>query len=386
MREVTALAAGPHFRAWLIGNALPLWMSVGFDADAPLFEEQLDLERRPVRTVPRRVMVQARQISVCALATRSGWADLRAPALAVGAAVIERYWAADGAPGWVFALDRAGEVADSRRDLYAHAFVLFALGNLLKLAPGEPSFLQAVERTVTFLEEAFADPIAGGYWDCLPRADALRRQNPHMHLLEAWLELFEATGEHRFLDRAEQLVRLARACFLDPRAGTLREFFDDRWQVSPAPGQGIVEPGHQFEWAWLFRRYERLAGGNEDGAVTALVRSALTHGVDPATGRILDQVGEDGAPLQRSSRCWPYCEAVKSLAVETARGGGDHRALIDAMLNRLLAAYCRADLHGGWIDHLDEQDRAASKVMPASTLYHLAFALAEWEAAFGSDG
>lgn len=368
----------------MVGRALPLWMGAGYDPEARLFEEQLSFAGEPVRSVPRRVMVQARQISVCALATRRGWADLRPQVLETGATLIERYWAADGDEGWVFSLNRDGSVADGKRDLYAHAFVLFALAGMLSLAPGDPSVVAAVERTVAFIDGAFADLAEGGCWDCLPRPDAFRRQNPHMHLLEAWLELYEATGERRFLERAEQLVRLGRTRFMDPDAGMLRELFDDHWNVAPAPGQGAVEPGHQFEWAWLFRRYERLAGADEQASVSALVRSALAHGVHPASGRILDQIGEDGAPVQRSSRCWPYCEAVKSLSVETARGAADHRSLIDTMIGRVLHRYCRPELNGGWVDHLDEHDQPISKMMPASTLYHLAFALGEWEDAFGS--
>ena len=153
------------------------------------FEEQLDFAAAPVLTTPRRVMVQARQISVYAAAALSGRYPEGAPlALRAARSMIATYLNADGAPGWAFAADRAGRIVDSRRDLYAHAFVLFALAWAMRLER-DPAFEAAVDATLAFLDDAFADPVHGGYWDCLPRADEKRRQNPHMHLFEALIAL-----------------------------------------------------------------------------------------------------------------------------------------------------------------------------------------------------
>jgi mannose/cellobiose epimerase-like protein (N-acyl-D-glucosamine 2-epimerase family) len=383
--EVTSSAplqsasAGAGFRTWAIEKALPLWSTTGYDSAGGLFEEQLTLSGEPVRSAPRRVMVQARQLSVYSLADRRGWATSRDLALETGVTVIEQYWAADGEPGWVFSLNRDGSVHDGKRDLYAHAFALFALAGLLKLQPGEPRFVEAIDATTAVLDETFADPIHGGLWDCLPRPDDLRRQNPHMHLLEAWLELFEATGEPGYLARADSLVQLASDHFVDEGSGALREFYRDDWSVFPAAGEGSVEPGHQFEWAWLLRRYRTLGGTRDEVPVERLVESALRSGVDYSSGRILDEVGEDGIARERSSRSWPYCEAIKSLSVETTAGSGDHGELIDLLWRRLSTEYCRPELEGGWIDRLDAEDEPLSTVMPASTLYHLMVALSEWE-------
>ncbi|MGF1611083.1 MAG: hypothetical protein ACFCUQ_16885, partial [Kiloniellales bacterium] len=62
-----------------------------------------------------------------------------------------------------------------------------------------------------------------------------------------------------------------------------------------------------------------------------------------------------------------------ALAGEAARGATGLEGGIAAILERLLTAHCRAG--GGWVDHLDADDRPISKAMPASTLYHLTFGL-----------
>jgi mannose-6-phosphate isomerase len=362
-----------HSARWLRSEALPLWSTRGFDAARGAFEEQLDFAGDPVLRVPRRVMVQARQIASFAAAALSGcYPEGRALALTAGHALCRHYHAVDGAAGWVFSVDREGRVVDGRRDLYAHAFVLFALAWLLRL-DRDRVFEEGAQATLDFIDRQLADAEHGGYWDCLPRPDALRRQNPHMHLFEALLALFETTGRDDLLERCRALRDLAVTRFLDPATGALRECFDESWRVVPAPGQGSVEPGHLFEWAWLLRRYEAVGGGDQRASVEALIALAMTAGLDRDSGRIVDEIGEDGQVRRASSRAWPHAEALKALASEAGRGDRRQEVAITAILERLMTAHCRPG--GGWVDHLDADDRPISRVMPASTLYHLYFGL-----------
>jgi mannose-6-phosphate isomerase len=288
--------------------------------------------------------------------------------------VIERYHGTDGQPGWVFSIDREGRPIDGKRDLYAHAFVLFALAHAMRIER-DPAFAAAVEATLGFIDTAFADVRHGGFWDCLPRPDALRRQNPHMHLFEALIALHEATGRADILARGRALRDLAITRFLDLETGAVREYFEDDWRVHPVPGAGSVEPGHLFEWAWLLRRWQAVSGEDETAAVAAILRFAAGRGLDAACGRIVDEIGEDGRTRSAASRSWPHAEALKALATEAMLAADAPDPAVAAILTRLLDLYCRGELAGGWVDHCDEADRPISKVMPASTLYHLYFGL-----------
>lgn len=369
---------------WLRESALPLWASRGFDAGRGAFEEQLAFSGAPVTNVARRVMVQARQTSVYASAALSGrYPQGAALALRAARAMIATYLAADGARGWAFSADRAGRIVDAKRDLYAHAFVLLGLAWATRLER-DPMFEAATTATLEMLDEAFADPINGGYWDCLPRSGVLRRQNPHMHLFEAFIALYETTRRDEVLARCRRLREFALARFIDPATGALRECFDDRWAVHPKPGAGSVEPGHLFEWAWLLRRYQAASGQDQSGPAAALIGMAARNGLDAASGRIFDEIGEDGQVRAASSRSWPHAEALKALAEEAARGNLDHSAAMAPILVRLRDVYCRSELNGGWVDHVDAQDRPISKTMPASTLYHLYFGIAAIEDSLGS--
>src|SRR5438046_9470633 len=67
-REITSILT-----ALMVDRSLPLWSLEGWDATAGGFVERLDIEGRADRFTPRRVRVQARQISCFAKAAQLGW-------------------------------------------------------------------------------------------------------------------------------------------------------------------------------------------------------------------------------------------------------------------------------------------------------------------------
>lgn len=365
---------------WLRQRALPLWASRGFDKQGNAFEEQLDFSGAPVTGCARRLVVQARQVSVYAASALAGvFPEGATFALRAAHSMIENYFERDGAAGWAFSSDRFGHLVNPKRDLYAHAFAIFALAWAMRLEQ-DRSFEAALAGTLGFLDRCLADDVRGGYWDGLPRPDALRRQNPHMHLFEAYLALYETTRRDDVLERCRKLHELALSRFFDPSSGMIREYYDDRWIVYPAPGAGSVEPGHLFEWAWLLRRFESASGLNQDRPICSLIGAALRTGINATRGRVVDEIGEDGHVRSESSRSWPHAEALKALSEETKLGNYDYSGLIGSIFTRFRAVYCLDRLDGGWVDHVDASDNPISKTMPASTFYHAYFGIVAAEA------
>lgn len=217
-----AIAGGSR---WLRHCALPFWATRGFDERHNAFEEQLDFSGSPVMGVARRLMVQARQVSVYAAAALSGaFPEGAALSLRAARSMIDTFFERDGAPGWAFSSDRSGRLVDTKRDLYAHAFTIFALAWAMRLDQ-DWRFEAALAGTLGFLERCLADGVSGGYWDCLPRPDALRRQNAHMHLFEAYLALYETTRHDNVLELCQKLHELALRRFHNPSSGAIREYF-----------------------------------------------------------------------------------------------------------------------------------------------------------------
>ena len=361
---------------WIRGEALPLWATAGFDAEAGRFEEALTFGCRPRPDVSIRLLVQARQIFVYSLAQRRRWHP-GAAALAERAfgSMRRDYCRRNGRDGWVFSIARDGTVADSTRDLYAHAFVLLAIAAHVQ-ATGMRAELALAHETLAFLDREMTAPLGGGYAEAWPPRDTPRRQNPHMHLFEALLALWECSGDCAFLARANDLFQLFASKFFQAGQGVLLEYFDDALQ--PPRGSGaIVEPGHHFEWCWLLRRYERHTGDSRVGEIVErLYQHANSAGFD-ADGLIMDELRPDGTILKASRRLWPMTEAIKSDLVEARRGRTGAAARAAALTQALHGRFLAPAPKGGWVDRLGPDGSPSVGFMPATSLYHLAGAVDE---------
>lgn len=365
-------------------QALPLWAVPGFDVEAGRFEEGLSFGREPRRQVPIRLLVQARQIFVYALAERRQWYPGSKHIVERAFAAMKRdYFRPDGRDGWAFSIARDGSVVDATRDLYAHAFVLLAVASYVR-ATGEKQGLVVARDTIAFLDREMTAPLGGGYLETLPSREGPRRQNPHMHLFEAMLALWECSGDRMFLERSGQLFDLFLTRFLQDRQGVLLEYFDSSLRPLSGPG-ATVEPGHHFEWCWLLRRYERASGDSRAGSIIErLYDHAGRTGFD-ADGLLVDEVRPDGAVAKASRRLWPMTEAIKSDLAEALRGrlGAMERAV--ASTQALHRRFLAPAPEGGWVDRLDRDGTPLGDFMPATSLYHLAGAVDEL-AGFPADG
>jgi mannose-6-phosphate isomerase len=370
--DVTVAWPVERVRAWMRDTALPLWLAQGIDRQHGGFEEALSLEGARIPGLTKRVRVQARQIYVMSHAALLGFhKDATLAAARAGFEfLIAKAPHAEG--GFVHLLKPDGSVADAKRDAYDHAFILLALGWFYRVT-GEPAALDWIERTLGFLDAAFAQA-DGSVLESLPPA-LPRRQNPHMHLFEAMLSLFEATGDRRFLERAKRLHALFAAHFFD---GTvLREFFEPDWKPLPAPAGTIIEPGHHCEWVWLLDKYERLTGEATGPARRALIDFALRHGRDPASQLLVDEIDSHGAMLRPTMRCWPQTEGLKAVLTFAERGEGWALNEVALFANGLLGRYLATNPAGLWQDQFDAAGAGLAKQVPASTLYHVFLAFAE---------
>lgn len=234
-RQEKLLASLERARNWAIDEALPYWALYGFDRWLGAFHERVDLDGHPMSLAQRRTMSQARQIYVFSHAELLGWHP-SAGALAVKAAdsLIRRHWRADGKEGWVFSIAPDGGVADLRRDAYAHAFAAYVAGLGLPRPAPSNRFRDVADQDVS--RHGYAAGRAGvrrrAGWRSA--SGQLAAQNPHMHLFEACLAWYEATGEARYLGRAGEIFGLFSTRFLQPSgiSANITTTAGCRWKAS----------------------------------------------------------------------------------------------------------------------------------------------------------
>jgi mannose-6-phosphate isomerase len=322
-------------------------------------------------------MVQARQLYVLSHAALLGDTSGR-DAAARGYEFLLRHYRDRAHGGWYFRAADPGEPMDRGKDLYGHAFLLFALAYLHR-AFAAPDAVALAAATYDELLANMANP-AGGFWD---RTDAawqpepgVQRQNPHMHLLEALLALHEATHDSWWLTEAERLVRLFLDRFYDRPTGTLGEFFSADWQPHPERGN-IVEAGHHYEWVWLLHKF-RQAGGTAAVAAASerLFAVAVAHGSDPEHGGIHDQIDRAGAALLTTRRIWPVTEAIKAQVARIEAGLAVPAGEPDRLIGQLFRDFLRPE-RDGWVETMTREGQPLQTTLPGSTPYHIFLAAAE---------
>lgn len=354
-----------EIRNWLFDVCLPVWADAAWDNRHGGFVEALGLDGSPLAASPRRGRVAPRQIFAFSKAKMLGWNDPRADRLiADGLDWLDtRGRSQSGA--WASLLSPAGEALDPTATLYDHAFIALA-GAWAYRACGEVRAREMAEEALTIIESRMADPLNGGYFDSEHR-NAPRRSNPHMHLLEAALSLYQATSDSAVLDLALSVVELFESRFFDVRSGALTEFFGSDWSRTEDDAGRLSEPGHCYEWAVLLAFFEEAEGRDLVSWRRRLIQFADCTGRGPA-GFAYDAVTTDKRVLKSTRRLWPQLEMFRARLFhpETAAPGEAER-----LLTCIQASYLSDGPQGGWMDAYDENGRPCAPHVPASMLYHI---------------
>ena len=320
------------------------------------------LDGEPIEA-PLRARVQARQVYVYATAGALGWTGPWRQAMHGGEAFIAKaFRRSDGLYRTKVAQD--GAPIDDTPHLYDHAFFLFAAAAIAQAEPARTAELetQALE-LLAAIEAHFAAP-SGGFREA--SVERPFQSNPHMHLFEAMLAWEALGGGERWRAMADRLAELCLSRFIDAETGALREFFDSEWRPASGEAGRIVEPGHQFEWAWLLKRWSTARGhASAEAVARRLYQIGLTYGVDPKRGVAINALDDSFAPLDRVARLWPQTERIKASLVLAE----DDR--VDQVIGAVkgLRLYLDVEPKGLWRDRLQPDGGFVQEPAPASSFY-----------------
>jgi mannose-6-phosphate isomerase len=369
---------GDKLKAWALDHAFPIWWEVGADQVNGGFFEKIALDGTPVEA-PRRARVQPRQIYSYAVAGLLDWDGPWKQALEHGLDFyLSKYRRPDGFMRTLVASD--GSPLDDKVDLYDQAFGLFGLAMASSVLPERADLPALATGLRDALHTTLKHPVAG-FEESVPRTLPLL-SNPHMHLFEASLAWVEAGGDARWRALADEIAELALAKFIDPVSGGLREYYDGDWNPVPGVEGRIIEPGHQFEWAWLLLRWGKLAG--RDDATTAALRMIEIGegpGVDPERGVAIFALLDDMSVHDGIARLWAQTEQVKA-GVLAAQVTGDARWWTTAANGaEALLKYFDVPVKGLWRDKLQTDGTFVEEAAPASSFYHIVCAILELDRA-----
>ncbi len=363
----------------LLRRFVPKWYEGFCDPESGTFYERLGHSFRPVLIGQRRLVTQCRQLAFYSHAAIQAECGSFQPDLSGHFRNFVTYWHVPETGGWRFSVDDDMKPADGTYDLYGHAFAIFALSHYFR-ASGDGEAKKLAASTLQFITEKF--PMKPGYAEALDEnlkpVKKLRRQNPHMHLLEACLFAAEVWQDEAYIRTADEMVDLFYAYFWKPEENRLAEYYTEA--LTPDSAQGdIVEPGHYCEWVWLLKKHAALKGDPDrhDETCLQLLDFANRYGWDSEYGGIYDGLDNQGAVVKDTKRLWPFTEALKA-NVLLLDIHPDKQALKDriaAMVEVFRDGYMQE--RGFWTEWLDRDFTPSTDYMPGTTPYHVYFGIME---------
>jgi mannose/cellobiose epimerase-like protein (N-acyl-D-glucosamine 2-epimerase family) len=233
--------------------------------------------------------------------------------------------------------DGRATIEDATNHCYGLAFVLLAYAHAHMA--GDAASRDFVAETFELMEQRFWESAHGLYADEATadwKVGSYRGQNANMHACEALLAAFEATGEARYLHRAETLAHNITVRQAALYGNLIWEHYNSDWSVDPDYNRHDstnifrpwgYQPGHLTEWAKLLLIMERhkaqMAGSSEWllPRAMALFDAALDKAWDHRHGGIHYGFGPDGSVCDPLKYFWVQAESLAAAALLAERTG-----------------------------------------------------------------
>lgn len=379
-------SAKQSHRDWLWTQASGLWdfFQGGFiDPKGGFFD--LTPEGRPIDTAGQvhPIHISARAVHCFAIADLLG----RPGSHAVVDHGMEMIWSQhrDSVNGGYFWSMKDEAPVDATKQGYGHAFVLLAASSA-KLV-GHPLADRMLADVSEVLETRFWEEGAGAIkeeftadWQPL-EGGTYRGQNSNMHLTEALMAAFEATGERQYLHKAKRIAERIINNAARSVGWRVAEHFDRSWSINRDychPNEMFrpagTTPGHWLEWARLILQLWVLDGKREAWMVDAaegLFRQSMALGWDASHGGFFYTLDWQDAPDKRMKLWWTACEAVGAAHfLNELRPSQEWETAYRQVWDVLSSAFVDRT-YGGWREELTEDLQPSFTIFPGKgDIYH----------------
>ena len=378
--EALKLLAG-QVEDHLFGHILPFWCGPALDPVNGGWMGWLANDLQPDRSQPKGLIVNCRILwAFSAVHHARPEAIYREMAARAFNFVMTKFWDLEHGGAYWRLDDTARVVLDDSKKIYGQAFYIYALTEFHRTFGGHAALPRAIE-LFELIERHAHDQHHGGYVEVCRRdwseagpearlsdkdLNEKKSMNNHLHVLEAYTNLYRVWPEPRVAVRLRELIDIFLTRILDQRTGHLHHFFDLEWSVR----SDTYTFGHDIEATWLLCEAAEVLG---DAALLAQVRSAALHmaeitlqeGLTGDGGLVYE--GRGGAILDAGCECWPQAEALVGFLNAFELSGGNPRFALAAHGTwKYIQRHLVDRAHGEWFWRINPDGQVDPKLPKVS--------------------
>jgi cellobiose epimerase len=244
--------------------------------------------------------------------------------------------------GFFWGLDDEGKITPQftdHKELYGIGFCIYGAAAAYQ-ATHDAQALELAKKGFTWTDQHAHDGEHGGYFEWLARDGtpvaphnsdgrvesngigpiAFKSMNTHIHLLEAFTELYRVWPDATLRARLEEMLAIVRDK-ISVEPGVMNLYFTNEWHAIPDHDSY----GHDVETAYLMLETDEMLHGKASAATEhmakLLVDHALAYGWDAKNGGFFQEGTTFGKPEDTNKEWWVQVEGLNALLLMHERYG-----------------------------------------------------------------
>jgi mannobiose 2-epimerase len=263
-----------------------------------------------------------------------------------------------------------GEPSDTRKQTYTQSFFIYGMAEYYR-ATGDKEALKTAKDIFELFEKYALDRESNGYFEVFTRDwqrshDRLigettvkdeKTMNTHLHLMEAYANLYRVWPDKRMEDRLKNMVKIFLGQIIDKKTSHLICFMDKRWNRTSM----IDSYGHDIEASWLLCESANLLGDPDLLAqvkeVSIRIANAASEGLQ-ADGSMLYEKDLATGHMVKERSWWVQSEAI--VGYLNAYELSQNQKYLDRAVNswNYTKKYLVDNKNGGWFSGVSESGTA----------------------------
>ena len=267
--------------------------------------------------------------------------------------------------GVLWEVDYKGKPLNGRKQIYGLAFAIYGLAEYYKITEQKEARNHAIT-LFQLIEKYSFDDIRNGYIEALSRewgqltdyrlsekdANESKTMNTHLHILEAYTNLYRIWKDKKLAEALQNLVGLFIKKFINT-SYHLNLFFDDDWNLK----SDVISYGHDIECSWLLHEASEVLGNKtlveQTKNIAHKMAMANLEGLDRDGGLNYEKFPSNNK-IDTDKHWWPQAEAMVGY-FNAFQISGDN-LLLEKTLHiwNFINKYMIDKVHGEWYGRVNK--------------------------------